>query len=98
MEEFVRAPSRAVDGVVVRVGVGQNHHRRPGREDRGRGRAGSVLEVAVPSRLAWAVTIHKAQGQTLDLLEVDLRGCRVRPGVRGGESRDGDEEAARAEF
>lgn len=30
--------------------------------------------LAVPLRLAWAMTIHKSQSQTIDLLEVDLTG------------------------
>ena len=29
----------------------------------------------VPLALAWAFTIHKGQGQSLDLLIVDLKGC-----------------------
>ncbi|KAH9261226.1 hypothetical protein BASA81_000930 [Batrachochytrium salamandrivorans] len=30
--------------------------------------------LAIPLRLAWAMTIHKSQSQTIDLLEVDLTG------------------------
>jgi ATP-dependent DNA helicase PIF1 len=39
------------------------------------GKSGEVQVVAIPLRLAWAITIHKSQGQTIDLLDVDLRDC-----------------------
>jgi ATP-dependent DNA helicase PIF1 len=38
-------------------------------------RCGTVTRVQIPLRLAWALTIHKAQGATLPLVIVDLRGC-----------------------
>ena len=36
---------------------------------------GVARRKQVPLRLAWALTVHKAQGQSLDRVTVDLRGC-----------------------
>ena len=38
-------------------------------------RQGTCSRSQVPLRLAWALTIHKAQGATLPLVKVDLHGC-----------------------
>lgn len=38
-------------------------------------RRGLLKRSQVPLALAWALTIHKGQGQSLDLLIVDLKGC-----------------------
>lgn len=38
-------------------------------------RRGTVTRTQIPLRLAWALTVHKAQGATLPLVKVDLNGC-----------------------
>jgi ATP-dependent DNA helicase PIF1 len=38
-------------------------------------RRGTVTRMQVPLRLAWALTVHKAQGATLPLVKVDLNQC-----------------------
>ncbi|KAL1496255.1 hypothetical protein AB1Y20_016218 [Prymnesium parvum] len=38
---------------------------------------GELARVQVPLALAWALTVHKAQGATIDYLRVDLAGCFV---------------------
>jgi ATP-dependent exoDNAse (exonuclease V) alpha subunit len=38
-------------------------------------RRGSCVRHQVPLMLAWAVTIHKSQGQSIDFLKVDLKGA-----------------------
>ncbi|WNM27919.1 AAA family ATPase [Demequina capsici] len=72
------------DGPVVRVGLreGVTVHVRPHTWEITRpvARGGTVGREVVgtftqlPMKLAWAITIHKAQGQTLDRVVVDLTG------------------------
>ena len=48
---------------------------------------GTAERTQVPVKLAWAVTIHKSQGLSLDSVVVDLEGCFAEGQVRWGGGR-----------
>jgi hypothetical protein len=48
---------------------------------------GTAERKQVPVKLAWAVTIHKSQGLSLDSVVVDLEGCFAEGQVRRGGGR-----------
>lgn len=66
-----------VKGPVVKTRAGKTIHAEPvswKREEDGK----VLAEITqVPLRLAWAITVHKSQGMTLDEAEMDLSQCFV---------------------
>jgi NAD-dependent DNA ligase len=52
---------------------------------------GSCVRVAVPLKLAWAITVHKSQGMTLDYVKADVGGVFTEAQTYVALSRASDE-------
>jgi ATP-dependent DNA helicase PIF1 len=52
---------------------------------------GSCIRVAVPLKLAWAITVHKSQGMTLDYVKADVGGVFTEAQTYVALSRASDE-------
>ena len=50
---------------------GQRLHVQPSSFFQG-GAGGAVVRIALPLKLAWALTVHKSQGMSLSCAEIDL--------------------------
>ncbi len=72
--DFKPAVGGTVEYPVVRFACGREELIEPAKFEKELYQRGALSRIQVPLALAWALTVHKAQGASIDLLEVDLDG------------------------
>lgn len=75
LAEFLRREHNAKKIPVVRFQNGRVVRVMPGRFSSEINGLGVCHRLQIPLQLAWALTIHKAQGMSLDLVEMELEQC-----------------------